>query len=1083
MYNRAMRNLQSTTRHGATARRSPDTPGTRLTIGALFGWQVYERTMLIEYYRELIQGIMQAAQEHQCNLLLACGMSPSSFPVVLRPALPLHMPGVDFVPVGAHNTDGLILSYPLVGEMEAALLNHLQATQFPFVTIGGPQTTAAVQIDNAYGVEQALQHLRAHGHTRIAFISGFLGDKEGDGVQRLRTYQRCMANWGLPVDPRLIVYGDYAVDGGYHAMQNLLRDGVEFSAVMASDDSSAIGAMRAIREAGLDIPGDIAVIGFDDTLQAALSQPPLTTVRTAPFELGRQAMELLLQRLRAPSLPQASVRFTPRLVLRQSCGCIASQVKPSLPATPAEAAFPDPQTLVDVMAQAVIPFTLHLQQDEVLALCDRLATALLRALESGSPTLFYAEIEDLLRLVTTIRDDAYAWRWALAHMDAVMRHHPLAAPQRAHCDEWIATARETIAEAIQRQHRTYLETQRLRANQMGLLSAQLLTALSEEQIYTILAKQAPELGVNHLAIAFFERNIEGAPERAQFQIVVGKQQFCGTQEPDAFPPRGVYPDDVPFALALLPLGDETDITGYTVFDAAQLESAGALTQQIKVALRMVRLYQTAVDGLQAAEEAGRLKSRFLSMVSHELQTPLRVIVGDSERLLQVIPEQAALQRIAGSARHLDALVRDILDLSSDEIGQLKVTREALDLASTFSSVFAIGAQLAHEKGLAWRVDMPPALPTVWADSARMRQIALNLITNAVKYTPTGSVGVTLSVHDQVVKVEVHDTGVGVPPEEQKLIFSEFYQSSRTQSAQASGLGLGLAISKRLVEMHGGEIGVHSDGRHGASFFFTVPILGAELSPAPPPLTTAGALSHPASILLVDDEPRLLAMHADAIRQQIPGVLVTTAESGVQALEMMHQHPPDLVMLDLRMPGLDGFGVLEQMQATEATRPIPVIILTGQTLGEADMARLRGRVEAVLNKGLLRTDEVMAQLRKALASRADALPGDTHALMRRAIAYIQEHFDAPLTREEVARYVGVSPGYFSRSFRKEAGVSFQEYLNRYRIYQARALLSEGRSSVTEVAYSVGFQNVSYFCQVFRQEVGVSPRMYQKHPPRA
>jgi len=1076
-----MREPQSTPQYLINVTRREVTKSeAHLTIGALFGWQVYERTILIEYSGELIQGIVQAAQEHQCNLLLACGMSPSTFPIVVRPAWPLHAPGIDFVPVGAHNTDGLILAYPLVGAPVLSFLEHLQATNFPFVAIGGAQPVAAVQIDNASGIEQALRHLHSQGHTRIAFISGFLGDEEGDGAQRLRAYQHYVTEHGLTADPRLIVYGEHVFDGGYRAMQNLLRTGVSFSAVVASNDESALGAMRAIKEARLDVPGDIAVVGFDDTLQAALCQPPLTTLRTAPFELGRQAVELLLQRLRTPLPPPASIRVRPRLVVRQSCGGIAGQSSQTPPQIAQNAAaLPAPQTLAAAVAQAVLPFTLHLQQDEVLALCDRLATTFLRALYRASPTPFYAEVDDLLRFVAAIRDDAYAWRWAFARMDEVMRGYALPVSQRAHCDQWIAHARETIAEAIQRQHRTYLETQRLRANQMGLLSARLLTALNEQQVYAILAEQAPELGIEHLALAFYERDLAGRPERSNLQIVVGKKHPGQQLAPDEFPPHGVYNDAAPFALAILPLGDETDATGYTVFDAAQLESAGAITQQIKVALRLVRLYQGALDGLQAAEEAGRMRSRFLSMVSHELQTPLRVIVGDSERLLDTIPDHAAIQRIAGSARHLDALIRDVLDLSSDEIGQLKLTCEPLDLAATLTSVFAIGVQLAQEKGLTWRVHCPSNLPPVWADSARVRQVALNLVANAVKFTATGGVTVALGVRGPDALVEVSDTGVGVPSEEQKLIFSDFYQSSRTQAQHHAGLGLGLAISRRLVEMHGGEIGVRSDGGQGATFFFTVPLLGAEIgSPGASATPTPVALSHPASILLVDDEPRLLAMHADVIRQQIPGATVMTAESGVEALAVMRRQPPDLVMLDLRMPDLDGFGVLEQMQQMETTRTVPVIILTGQTLGEVDMARLRGRVEAVLNKGLLRTDEVTAQLRKAMAPRADGLTGDMRALMRRAIAYIQERFDTPLTREEVARYVGVSPGYFSRSFHKEAGISFQEYLNRYRIHQARSLLSEGRSNVTEVALSVGFQNVSYFCQVFRQVVGVSPRAYQK-----
>jgi signal transduction histidine kinase/AraC-like DNA-binding protein len=709
-----------------------------------------------------------------------------------------------------------------------------------------------------------------------------------------------------------------------------------------------------------------------------------------------------------------------------------------------------------------------------------------RAIQASDPTPYRTALDDVLRFVIYIQDDVYAWRWAIVRLQELTRNDATPNSQTRFIELLISEARETIAEAIQRQRREYIENQRRRANQMGLLSSRLLTALDEQQVYNILAEQLPEMGIHHLALAIFRENMDGLPESSDFQVVLGEKKISLMHPPHEFPPKGVYRADKPFSLALIPLGGEAQISGYAVFDTAQLESYGAITQQIKVALRLARLYQGALDGLKAAEEAGRMKSRFLSTVSHELQTPLRIIVSDSERLLRDGQDSPSLQRIHGSARHLDALIRDVLDLTRDDIGQLKLTREPLDLNITLRSIFEIGKQLAAEKGLTWTLQTPPSLPAVWGDWARLRQVTLNLITNAIKFTSAGGVTVTLTARAGDVLVSVSDTGAGVPLEEQKMIFGEFYQSSRTQEQRTAGMGIGLAICKRLVEMHGGEIGVRSDSQSGSEFFFSTPILGA--NDAMPVGQNQGlgvesallAESSPkeSSILLVDDEPMLLAMHTQIIREQIPFARVMTAENGEQALERIRRQPPDLVMLDLGMPGMDGFRVLEMMQQQETTRGIPVIILTGQSLSEADMARLRGRVEAVLNKGLLRTDEVLAQLRKALAQNQDGLSGDMRALMRKSIAYIQEHFDEPLAREDVARYVGVSAGYFSRSFHKEAGISFQEYLNRYRIHRARALLAKGRGNVTDVAFSVGFQNVSYFCQVFRQVVGVSPRAYQK-----
>ncbi len=1060
----------------------------RATLGFLSGWQIYERTMLGDYYGELAQGILRAAQERQCNLLLACGTSPSEFPIVVRPAFPIHDPTVDYLPVGEWNTDGLILAHPLIGTPVLDYMEKLRSSRFPFVTIGGADSVSSVQIDNASGIHLALAHLLKHGHESIVFIGGHIDDVDGDSGQRLRAYQDFVQQHGLNNNPALIEMGDYAFDGGVQAVQKIMRVGTPFTAILTSGGKSALGVIHALNEAGLSVPDDVAVIGFDDSADAVLSQPPLTTIGFSAFELGRQAAELLLHQIQDPEHPPASVKVTPRLVIRQSCGCGNKKDWHAVQNTPQvrQKISLEPRPLSDEMTRAVQPFTLYLQEDETLGLCDRLAMGFSRAMQVSDPEPFRAALKDVLRFAAFIKDDIYAWRWAIVRLQELARGYSQPDEQTRFSESLISEARETIAEAIQRQHREYLENQRVRANQMGLLSSRLLTALDEGQVYDILAGQLPEMGIHHLSLAIFRENMDGLPERSDFQVVLGEKNISLHNAPHEFPPKGVYRAEKPFSLALLPLGGETQISGYAVFDTEQLESYGAITQQIKVALQLARLYQGALDGLKAAEEAGQMKSRFLSTVSHELQTPLRIIVSDSERLLRDGQDSPALQRIHGSARHLDALIRDVLDLTRDEIGQLKLTREPLDLNVTLKSILEIGNQLAAEKGLTWTLQTPPSLPAVWGDWARLRQVTLNLITNAVKFTSTGEVTVTLTARAGDVLVSVRDTGAGVPLEEQKMIFGEFYQSSRTQEQRFAGMGIGLALCKRLVDMHGGEIGVRSDSQSGSEFFFSTPILGAGEALPVGQSQGLGVESAPlaessqkeSSILLVDDEPMLLQMHAQIIREQISFARVATAENGEQALERMRRQPPDLVMLDLGMPGMDGFRVLEMMQQQETTRGIPVIILTGQTLSEADMARLRGRVEAVLNKGLLKTDEVLAQLRKALAQNQDGLSGDMRALMRKSIAYIQEHFDEPLAREDVARYVGVSAGYFSRSFHKEAGISFQEYLNRYRIHRARALLAEGRSNVTDVAFSVGFQNVSYFCQVFRQVVGVSPRVYQK-----
>ena len=291
-----------------------------------------------------------------------------------------------------------------------------------------------------------------------------------------------------------------------------------------------------------------------------------------------------------------------------------------------------------------------------------------------------------------------------------------------------------------------------------------------------------------------------------------------------FPPPGLYPADVPVQLAVLPLIIDEHTTGFVAFSATNLDPCAAIVHNLAAAFRMSRLYHEAVEGRRLAEEANRLKSRFLSMVSHELRTPLSLIIGLSEMVMSEQREKPELSsaavrdivQINASAQHLARLIGDVLDLASSEAGQLRILREPLDLAEVLRVAAAIGEQLAHDKGLTWRADLPAHGPWILGDRTRVRQVALNLISNAVKFTPTGTVALTVKVDDQQATIAVSDTGIGILPAEQALLFREFQRAERTVQSGYSGLGLGLAISKQLVEQHGGTIGVQlaRRARHG-----------------------------------------------------------------------------------------------------------------------------------------------------------------------------------------------------------------------------------------------------------------------------
>jgi YesN/AraC family two-component response regulator len=232
-----------------------------------------------------------------------------------------------------------------------------------------------------------------------------------------------------------------------------------------------------------------------------------------------------------------------------------------------------------------------------------------------------------------------------------------------------------------------------------------------------------------------------------------------------------------------------------------------------------------------------------------------------------------------------------------------------------------------------------------------------------------------------------------------------------------------------------------------------------------------------TFLVVDDDPNTLEMHARIVQNHAPGSRVLKARTGREALALLAQGAVDLVLLDLMMPEMDGFAVLEAMREREAMRDIPVIVVTGQVLTEAEMARLNQGVVRVLSKGGFDLDETLAQVDAAL-QRQHRLSSEAQRLVRKAMAYVQQNYQETLTRQDLARHVGMSDDYLTYCFRQELGMTPIAYLNRYRVMQAKGLLKETDRTITQIALDVGFSDSGYFSRVFRREAGMSPDAYRR-----
>jgi signal transduction histidine kinase/DNA-binding response OmpR family regulator len=350
------------------------------------------------------------------------------------------------------------------------------------------------------------------------------------------------------------------------------------------------------------------------------------------------------------------------------------------------------------------------------------------------------------------------------------------------------------------------------------------------------------------------------------------------------------------------------------------------------------------------ERATRLKSKFLASMSHELRTPLNAIVGFSDLLAEQTAGQLNdkqkrfVNHIKQGSSHLLQLINDILDLSKIEAGQLELRCETFKVKDALPEVLSTIRPLAMAKN----IEVQHSLETEWAvyaDRVRFKQILYNLVSNAVKFTPkNGRITIGCNEDGELVRISVADTGIGIRPEDQALIFEEFRQVEGTPETIQEGTGLGLAITKRLVEQQGGKISVESEVGKGSRFTFTLPArskspVSLQVGDSPSALVTLNA-SHPRPlILIVDDEAptrELIASYLDSEYR------ILTANSGSEAVQKAKELRPDAITLDVFMPGGNGFETLAELRKSPETANIPIIIVSivdqkqlGFALGAAD----------------------------------------------------------------------------------------------------------------------------------------------------
>ena len=395
-------------------------------------------------------------------------------------------------------------------------------------------------------------------------------------------------------------------------------------------------------------------------------------------------------------------------------------------------------------------------------------------------------------------------------------------------------------------------------------------------------------------------------------------------------------DDGWRSLAAVPMLREDQIVGCLVvrrkrtgdFTQETLDLLETFASQSALAMLNARLFRELEEQSVELELASTHKSEFLASMSHELRTPLNAVLGFSEVLLERMfgdineRQEEYLRDIHGSGQHLLELLNEILDLSKVEAGRMELQYSSFDLRTLLELATSLLRERAALHGIDLRVETDAGLGSVYSDELRLKQVLLNLVTNAVKFTGDGgSVVVHAEREGPEVLITVTDTGIGVPEADRERIFESFQQGGRGSSRE-EGTGLGLTLSRRIVELLGGRMWLESEVGRGSTFGFSLPASDREAGGRPVdgvPTPTCGAV-----VVIEDDRPSL-----DLFSAYLSGAAleVTTARDGPSGLAAVRRALPDAVLLDIRLPGIDGWAVLKELKAEPETRDIPVIVVS------------------------------------------------------------------------------------------------------------------------------------------------------------
>ncbi|MBN2117302.1 MAG: substrate-binding domain-containing protein [Anaerolineales bacterium] len=700
-----------------------------------------------------------------------------------------------------------------------------------------------VSVDNYLGMRALLAHLiEEHGFRRLAFIRG--PEEHYYAQERFRAYLDSLQTLHLPLVPELITR-PLPWESGVEAIEILLderglKPGRDFQAVVTVSDMMALWAMKTLQTRGFDVPADVAVTGFNNSIEERLATPPLTTIDLPFYEQASKAMDVLVQQLSGESVP-ALITLPSKLVVRQSCGCPSAAIALAS-ASPAQRAGKGKRKRKpeDIRAGCIAEMgaAIGLSPQKADEWLGPLFDTFIHDIQEASHR-FLSALNNVLDQVTRSGQDILRWQNAVS----ILRHSALqyvSSSERTHVEVLISQARVVVEEAVQRSH-AYLQWQTDReAENLREINRALLTTFDARQLSDVLAERLSSLGIPSVYLVTYEQPTDAeVPEYARLRLAHTDQKSAALEQDGLrfLTYQVIPPDFLPqgrrYSLVVEPLYFQDKSLGYVVFEIGPRDGNlyELLRNNLSSAQQGAALFQEIQQARLAAEKADRIKTRLLANVSHEMRTPLNIIMGYTQNALQTPGKEGGklssalrsdLLQIQSNAEHQLRVINDLLDLSRAEIDELDLSLELLDPHQLLMEAFHSLADQASSGELQWKISVPERLPQIRADAVRLRQIFLNLLSNARKYTEDGQITLGAEVAPPEIHFWVTDTGLGIDPEQQERIFEPFVTLEDNRRI-AGGIGLGLSITRHLVALHGGRMTLDSRPDQGSTFHIYLPL--------------------------------------------------------------------------------------------------------------------------------------------------------------------------------------------------------------------------------------------------------------------